>query len=229
MSLLQSGSVVLGTANGVSLGSLFQGGALNAFLASQLSGLTALGVRYAAAGGQLVKGVMVWQNPSGGTYSTFAFPMNPESINDSVQPDWATKSPPGQNAPLFQFTQGGEREVSFTLHFFFQDRNRGKIRDQIRALQSLTRRPITGTATHTATGSPPVINFFYGELYKGERFIVKKVDARMFGLFDPVLLLPMQAEVEISLVEAPDPTATVPKVRLTDRLGPATSIIRAGF
>lgn len=229
MSIIGGAGVVLGAANGVSFGSVLRGGSLNAFIASQVPGIGKLGMKYAATGGFLVKGVLIWKNPDGSTYSTFAFPMNPESISDSVSPEWAEFRSPGQNRPLYQFAHGGAREVSFTLHFFFEDRDRRKIRDQIQVLQSLARRPLTGNSTHTATGSPPAVNFFFGEFFKGERFIVSKVDAQAHTLFDPALLLPLRAEVNIVLLEAPDPTQPPSQVRMGDRIGSATSIIRAAF
>ena len=47
----------------------------------------------------------------------FVFQYWPESLTDSESPRYATKEVPGASHPLYQWTGGGEREISFTATF----------------------------------------------------------------------------------------------------------------
>lgn len=48
---------------------------------------------------------------------TFVFQYFPESINDTKQINRSTKDIPGLSLPLYQFTSGGERSISFQAYF----------------------------------------------------------------------------------------------------------------
>jgi hypothetical protein len=164
------------------------------------------GLLYAAQGGKLRRGIFIWDEPDTGKPARFTFPMNPSAISEELSPNWAETQVPGQNRPMYQFINGGPREVSFTLNFFYQDRRREVIRNQIAALKGLTQRRYTGKLMGAYEG-PPAIYFFFGDYFMGERFIVSKISVKAFDLFDPARLLPMRADVEISLLECWDTTA----------------------
>lgn len=190
---------VLAAANAVS------GGALAGLVLSSPVGaaVTNAGYKYAALGGQIVKGVLAWFDMNGKPQS-FAFPINPDSLEETLSPEWATHKAPGQNRPTYHFVHGGERELTFTLHFFYDSPDRRVIRDQLDALRGLTQRPYAHIKQGGGDGPPPVYLYF-GEYIRGERFIVKGLKIKVFDLFDPALLLPLRAEVEVSLLEALDP------------------------
>lgn len=162
------------------------------------------GLLYAAQGGRLTRGHFVWTE--GAEKQKFTFPMNPSSISESLSPSWAETMVPGQNRPMYQFVNGGPREVSFTLNFFYQDRKRVVIRDQINALKSLTQRRMTGVLAGAYDG-PPAFAFHFGEYFKGERFIMSKIQIKAFDLFDPLSLLPLRADVDLTMLEVVDSTA----------------------
>lgn len=176
-----------------------------------------LGMFFAAQGGLLQRGIFTWQEADG--MHQFTFPMNPESITETLSPVWAESMVPGQNRPLYAFINGGPREVTFTLNFFYQDRRRDTIRNQIEALKSLTQRRYTGTLSGAYDGPPP-IRFYFGDYFRGERFIVSKVQVRAFDLFDPRSLLPLRADVSLTLLEAVDTTA----IRSRNTLGPTDNV-----
>lgn len=214
---LTQGLNVIGTANGVSLGNIpgiaaIRAGSVGALLAHNPVGkeLSRAGMRFAATGGNLVRGIFLWETPDGpAPYETFVFPMNPEAIRDQLNPKWAEIEVPGQNRPVYHFVNGGARELSFTLHFFYEERDRAKVRDAIEKLQSLTQRPATHTSTG-ALGKPPALYFYFGEYIRGARFIVKSLSVESKELFDPLTLLPLYSTVEITLAEAPNPAGSNP-------------------
>lgn len=165
--------------------------------AGKLSGQT--GLLFAAQGSRVERGILLWER--GGLPQQFTFPMNPESISEEVAPDYAEIKVPGQNRPMYQFINGGARSVSFTLNFFYQERRRDAIANQIDALKELTQRSYTGRLEGAYDG-PPTLQFIFGAYFTGrERFIVSKLAIKSFDLFDPTFLLPMRADVEVSLLE----------------------------
>lgn len=238
MGLLGDGLAVLGTANSLSVLNAMKAGTINQFLLS-MPGMTALpkvGMRLAAVGGNLVKGIFLWRDAGGQasaqTFNKFAFQMNPEEIEEQIEPDWAEIRVPGQNRPVYQFVHGGRREIKFTLNFFYADRNRAKIRDYIRVLQGLATRPNIQRQTVAAIGAPPTVYFYFGRYIQGDRFIVSSVESRVFDMFDPILLLPLRAEVQIRLLEAADTRLAdplKPKVTFNDTGGGVGAILRGGF
>jgi len=208
-----SAAMVLGAANSLA------GGALVSAVANSPigKGLLAAGWKYAATGGQTVQGVLAWFMPDGSP-KYFKFPMNPSDIQESLSPEWADIKVPGQNRPVYQFINGGERELTFTLHFFYDNPDRRTITRQLDELRSLTQRPYV-YSTGAASGPPPVYLYF-GQYIQGQRFIVSKLNIKVFDLFDPAFLLPLRAEVEVSLKEALDPALTTendPRKRLNVR------------
>lgn len=205
---------VIGAANALS------GGALAGAVLNSPAGRAAveMGWRYAQLGGKLVTGLLTWFPSEGGDPRYFKFPMNPEEFRESLSPNWATIQAPGQNRPIYQFVSGGERELSFTLHFYYDSADRRVIRDQLNELRALTQRPYN--APESPISGPPPVYFYFGEFMRGERFIVSQLNIRTFDLFDPAFLLPLRAEVEVTLKEALDPALTTendPRARLNVR------------
>ena len=176
--------------------------------------------RFIALGGKLVKGYFVWTEPqvttvvgsralTGPGQSSFTFMMNPDSISRSTSPTWAEHSVPGQHRPVYQFVNGGQQTLSFKLEFFYAERNRTHIRDQIDTLRSLAEpRGLRGSAGQY--DGPPVVSFFFGDYIRGETFIVRSLTERAFDLFDPLSLLPMRASVDIELMAIDPDSGTVP-------------------
>lgn len=206
-------AMVLGAANSLTGGALV-GAVANSPLGK---GLLAAGWKYAATGGQLVQGVLAWFLPDGSP-KYFKFPINPSELHESLSPEWADIKVPGQNRPIYQFVHGGEREISFTLNFFYDNPDRRTIARQLDELRSLTQRPYT-YSTGAASG-PPAVYLYFGQYMQGQRFIVSKLNIKVFDMFDPLFLLPLRAEVEISLKEALDPALTTendPRKRLAVR------------
>lgn len=198
------------------------------------------GIRLAASGGKLVRGLLVWKNMTTNQFDKLMFPMNPEEISESITPSWAETQVPGQNAPHYQFINGGPREVSFTLNFFYgmnDKRNRDAVRNYIDTLRSLTRRQDGASYSAGqyrgrpgAGGSPPPLHFYLGQYFRGDRFIISRFEVRAFDLFDPLTLLPMRATVDLTLLEAETPDgAARPSVRLRDGLADSATILRAAL
>lgn len=129
----------------------------------------------------------------------FVFGMNPESIREDSNPTYAETQIPGQNRPMYQFINGGEWNITFTLNFFYAKRRREHVLEEIRTLQDLTQRRYNDPDATGVYQGPPVIFFYFGEYFKGEPFILRRVQVKSFDLFDPVRLLPMRADVELSL------------------------------
>jgi hypothetical protein len=223
------GSVMLAAARNQVLDKNNLNHALGALMKTPLEkAVTKVGWKVATAMGELRKGMLAWYGPDGATLHSFKFPMNPEELRDAVSPEYAAHSIPGQGRPSYQFVNGGEREISFKLHFFYRDRDRRKIRDHIRLLQSLTQR--TPGVPKGASGGPPPVYLYFGDFYQGVRCLVTRVEMRAFDLFDPLLLLPLRAEVEISMVEALDTTGGVrPDVPLSRQFGGASKLARVLF
>lgn len=197
---------ILGTANAVSFGPL-QAGAIAQFLTGGLLGQPVgnAGMQLAASGGRLTKGILMWTTDNGAT-KTLVFQMNPDAINDKSSPKYATHEVPGQNRPLMHFINGGRRVLSFTLHFFSADRNRETIRNSLEQLRQLAQRPNTTFGDSGARSGPPILFFYFGKTYEGFRCVLTACPIKMFDLFDPVTLLPLQASAEVELTEAFDPT-----------------------
>lgn len=193
--------------------------------------LTKAGMRYAASGGSLRKGILVWN----GGNERLKFHMNPEAITDAKSPVWAETVVPGQNRPMYQFINGGPRELNFTLNYFYNERRREHVRDDIRKLQSLTDRP--GNYATDAGGSwqgvggqhPPIVYFFFGEYYEGVPFIVSKIQVTSKDLFDPARLLPMRADVDLTLweVQLNKSSDSAPVLGAREQLGGAGEILGA--
>lgn len=204
-----------------SAGNALTGGGAN-------SGLGALGLVLAGEGGSLRRGMLIW-NETAGSYrgmNQFTFPMNPASLHISRSPVWAETNVPGQNRPMYQFVNGGAKEIKFTLNFFYADRTREVIRDQMAALESLCDRRYTGELAGAYDGPPPV-SFHFGDYFDGrEKFIVKSFEVEAFDLFDPRTLLPMRANVDLTLAEVMDTTAVSgnTKDRHGVRVGLANSV-----
>jgi len=197
--------VVIGMANDA-LGGV-KAGELNAFfMGSPLGNIVGkLGMQIAAQGGKLVKGRLQWNDPlsDNPVLQSLKFPIYPEEITESHRPVYAEFTVPGQNRPIYQFINGGPRELSFTLQFFYENRNRATIRNQIRSLQALTQRSVQ-SVDRTKFAGPPTVQFLLGSFYTpGDRFIVTEVTMRAFDLFHPLLLLPMRASVDITLLHTP--------------------------
>lgn len=193
--------------------------AANALIHKVVGGAKAfnnVGWRYAAAGGKLVKGMFVWFTPNG-TLDRFIFQMNPEALDEVISPEWASRSVPGQNRPLYQFVNGGPRQLTFTLHFFYEKRDRYHIKNDLERLRRLTQRSMEVPVG--AFGGPPAVFFYFGDYIRGDRFIVSRLEIKAFDLFDPTLLLPLRAEATITLLEAPDTTeGALPNVRFRDQV-----------
>lgn len=179
------------------------------------------GLKLAASGGKLRKGIFVWKEPDG-NIRKFVFPMNPESIRETVAPVYVDTLVPGQNRPLYQFINGGPREVSFKLNFFYAQRAREHVRDEIRTLQNLTQRRYASVEQTGVYQGPPVISFYFGEYFEGTQFIITKADLTAFDLFDPVRLLPMRADMDLSMVEVMPTTQGV-----GERVGAGEQIVRS--
>lgn len=177
------------------------------------------GMKFAASGGHLRKGVFVWRRPGDPVLKSFKFLMNPESIREAVAPVYAESMAPGQNRPTYQFINGGPREVSFTLKFFYAERKRSHVRDDLRNLQRLTQRPTGGAGYGTFEG-PPVIYFFFGEYFDGTPFLVHKVESTAKEMFDPATLLPLRMDVDLTLKEvAPVSGNSRPNLPLSQQTG----------
>lgn len=194
-------------------------------LAGTSAGRALLGagaLRYASLGGEITKGYLLWDD------GELVFPINPEAVVETLSPAWATHNVPGQQRPTYQFINGGERTVQFKLFFFYRDRDRATIRDQLNELKRLTNiRETDGPrflnlaprALRSSGGAsfqspaislpirrgtyfgPPVVQFHMGSYFQGETFIVKNVRIETKKLFDPYTLLPMYAEADITLAE----------------------------
>jgi hypothetical protein len=237
---------VLGTANTLSfplpsvplLGSLKAGALATAAVNNPLGrAVLQAGMKLAAAGGSLQKGILAWESPADVTVDNavaenrddagrllslsftkgtrrdvvqqkLLFQMNPEAISEQLSPDWAEIKAPGQNGPVYQFINGGAREVTFTLNFFYGFRDRSHIKQDLDRLKSLTQRPLlTRTQNETdkaALGKAPLVWFYFGKYIPGERFVVKNVKIEASKMFDPLTLLPMLATAELTLAYAPE-------------------------
>lgn len=58
-----------------------------------------------------------WSNGVGSSNSAIAFQYWPETVTDSRQSEWNPKNIPGGSHPIYQWTHGGERRISFTTVF----------------------------------------------------------------------------------------------------------------
>lgn len=220
---IADGIAIIGTANQLSLGPL-KAGEINAFLMGSSLGESVgiAGMKYAAMGGKLTKGIFVWKNADR-TQGSLVFQMNPEEINDHNAPEYAMMKVPGQNRPQYHFISGGPRTITFALHFFYADRKRDAIAGALTQLRNLGLRERSTFSAPTARPGPPVLYFYFGEYYKGLRCILQKCEIKVFDLFDPATLLPMRATVEIQLDEVVDPLEIVGPIpkrsEVTDLVG----------
>lgn len=179
------------------------------------------GLKLAASGGNIRKGILIWTEPDG-HIEKFVFPMNPEAIRERVEPVYVDTPVPGQNRPLYQFINGGPREVNFKLHFFYQHRRREHVKEEIRTLQSLTQRRYAESEQTGVYQGPPVVSFYFGDYFQGEQFIVTQMEVTAFDLFDPIFLLPMRAEMDVTMVEVMPTTQGI-----GNPLGTGEQIIRS--
>lgn len=229
---------VVGTALGsAAIGSLLSGTGKLAQFANPggvVAGLVSpLGITFAARGGHMQKGILLWQKPDNSGYNQFKFQMNPDEIEDKGSPNYAKHDIPGQNRPLYQFVSGGSREISFALHFFYADRDRTTTRGYIETLRTLTQRAPEQQAVSqgqfSTSAGPPVLWFFFGNYYRKFRCLMTKFEVKTSDLYDPATLLPMRAQVDITLSEAVDPNAPdAPPVTITDGIGSLTSLVARG-
>lgn len=233
MGLAEGVGIIGSTIPGISIGAL-QAGALQAATAGFAGGIIGrAAMHYAAAGGEITKGVFVWYGiRDDGTpgWVTFTFPMNPEELTQSWSPDYAAIKVPGQNSARYQFVHGGEKPLSFTLHFFYLPEKVGYITGTVQTLEQLVTRLPQGPAngTQSAMPAPPAVYLYFGKHIQGQRYIVSKMDLKCFNIFDPAYLLPMHAELQIELKLAAAPGDQRPDnfVRGTDH-GKLTSILQA--
>lgn len=233
MGIAEGIALIGSTLPGISVGSL-QAGALQAAAAGFAGGIIGrAAMHYAAAGGEITKGVFVWYgideltgNPG---WVTFTFPMNPEEMTRSWAPDYSAIKVPGQNNPQYQFVHGGEKPMSFTLHFFYLPEKVGFITGTVELLTQLVTRLPQARDTETAMPAPPPVYFYYGKHIKGERFIVTKMELKCFDLFDPAYLLPMRAELQIEMKAAPAPGDRPDSLVRGANHGKLSSILSASF
>jgi hypothetical protein len=231
---LSDGVAVIGASiPGISIGRL-QAGALAASVAGIGGGILGrAAMRYAATGGEITKGVFVWYgvDPATGQpgWVPFTFPINPEELNQSWAPKYAALEIPGQNDPRYQFVHGGEKTLSFSLHFFYLPQKVGYITGTVELLTQLVTRLPVGVDTTNAMPAPPAVYLSYGKHIQGTRYIVSKMDVKCFDLFDPAYLLPMRAEVQFELKVAPAPTERPDSLVRGANHGKLTSIFQAAF
>lgn len=121
------------------------------------------------------------------------FQYNPENISDSKSTDYATIKIPGMSHPRYQYVAGGARQLNFKISLFMKD-----VKKNVEWLQALQYPTHEGTMLKNA---PHRVLLVVGDLYPGLECIVKQVKATYFGLFDPSNLMPLQAEVDLSLEE----------------------------
>lgn len=133
------------------------------------------------------------------TGESLKFQYNPNQIQLTRSPSWASQEVPGMSHPRLQFVQGGDRKFSFSLDFFSDERGRKDVKRKMDWLESLTY-PDWDGITNMQRGAHPVL-FNFGDLYKNITCVVTNFTATPQTLFDPTSLLPLRATVDIELTE----------------------------
>ncbi len=139
------------------------------------------------------------------TRERLAFQYNPNDIVDSKATSYATLVVPGMSHPRYQFVAGDARKISFTVTFYQRD-----VKKKVAWLQALL------YPTHDASmlkQAPHQVLFFFGELYPGTTCLVREVRAHYSYLFDPATLLPLRADVEMTLEEVVAQSVNASEVR----------------
>lgn len=97
------------------------------------------------------------------------FQYNPSEIQISRQVEWASTVIPGRSHPLFQFINGGNRTVKFTLEMYKPNYGKGAdlntvyyVQNKLRFLEALTYPNYVGGALDKP---PPVVGILFGHLF----------------------------------------------------------------
>lgn len=127
------------------------------------------------------------------TNERLEFQYNPENISDTKSTDYATIKIPGMSHPRYQFVAGGARQLNFKISLFMKD-----VKKNVEWLQALQFPTHEGSMLKNA---PHRVLLVVSDLYPGLECIVKQIKTTYFGLFDSSNLMPLQAEVDLSLEE----------------------------
>jgi len=128
------------------------------------------------------------------TQEIFEFQYNPSTISDEKSSAYATIKIPGMSHPRYQFISGEARKIQFTLKLFGKN-----VKKNASWLQSL-QYPEYENGVLKKTPHPVI--FILGDLYPGTTCIVRSVKVIYSKLFDKESLLPLNAEVSITLEES---------------------------
>lgn len=133
------------------------------------------------------------------TGESLTFAYNPGTISDERSPQYADQSVVGYSHPASQFVNGGARTVSFTLRFHLDNQGVEAVRNRCEWLRSLT------YPDHDANGrlrtAPHLVALLVGSLYREQSWEVRSVRVTYKDLFDPQTVLPLLAEVSLTLQE----------------------------
>ena len=126
------------------------------------------------------------------------FQYNPIPIRDTKGLRLNVQSIPGASHPRVTPSSGGNRQLTFTLHFYNESGDVNFVENKVAFLRSLEH-PYEGEnfETHRA----PLCFFVYGKMYKLAVY-VERVNIRFDEVFDEETLQPWYAFVDVTLTEA---------------------------
>ncbi len=127
------------------------------------------------------------------TRERLEFQYNPSEISDNKSARYTDIAIPGISHPRIQYAAGGNRRITFKLFFFKEN-----VKEKVTWLQSLLYPEHSGT---TLKSPPHRVIFIFGELYPNLVCVIRNIRARYFNIFDENNLLPLHAEVDVTLDE----------------------------
>jgi len=124
----------------------------------------------------------------------------PPVIEDERIADLGTMKIVGRNHPRYQ-NVGGEDTVALTLDFYADESSRQSVRAKVQWLKTLT---------HTDANRKPAqkVALVWGDMYKKEKWVVKRVRTKYTNFNAEFGWLPQQAIVDIQMHLDPDSNVT---------------------
>jgi hypothetical protein len=120
----------------------------------------------------------------------------PPELTVSRNPNIGVVQIVGRNTPKYHYLSG-ETTISFELDFYADEETRGSVIAKCRWLEALTH--------NDAQKEPPQnINLVWGDLFRDEKWIVRRCKYRLSGFHKEKGMLPQQAYVNLQLALDPD-------------------------
>ena len=140
----------------------------------------------------------------------FMFHFNPEPIQDSKENNIAEINIPGMSHPRLQFTNGGNRTLSFTAFFHYGVEGK-EVPYSVSVLQSWLYPEYDG---ERMTSAPPKLKLVYGETWQDQKWIMKscRITRQRFDKELKCIL----AQADIELIEFVDKSIDMRDVQINE-------------